>query len=457
MAEHDATAVDADDFVRFADEDTSERVPERPNPWKLLVVDDEPEVHKVTELALSDFAFEDRGVRIYSAYSAREARRVLADHPDTAVILLDVVMETDGAGLEFARFVRGELANNLVRIILRTGQPGAAPEHRVIVDYDINDYRNKAELTAQRLFTTMVASLRSHRDLCHISDFNRALVRFVPSELTTLLGKRNIVEVSLGDHVERDMAILFSDLRSFTTISERLGPQEAFRFLNAYLAETGPIIRAHHGYVDKYVGDAILAIFPGGADDALRAALAMQTAVDGLNGRRGSTGEEPIRIGVGVHAGPVVLGVIGEELRLEGTVIADSVNLASRLQGLCKEFGIRVVTTADCLRASGGGDGYATRYLGSLALRGKTERVDAYELFDCDPADVRAGKLATRDGLERGLRCLAAGELEESARALRAVVEVIPDDPVALDYLARATVARRARLLGHEALAPAAG
>lgn len=197
--------------------------------------------------------------------------------------------------------------------------------------------------------------------------------------MTALLGRRDITEVRLGDHVERTMAVLFSDIRAFTTRSERLSPAEVFGFLNDYLAHTGPIIRAHGGYIDKYVGDAILAIFPDGQDDALRAAIAMQQQVDQLNEE--APGADPIRVGIGVHAGPLVLGTIGEEQRMDATVIADAVNIAARLQGLCKEFDARIVTTEDCLANSADSTAYATRYLGSLAVRGKADAVPAYEVL----------------------------------------------------------------------------
>ncbi|HEX6382664.1 MAG TPA: adenylate/guanylate cyclase domain-containing protein, partial [Acidimicrobiia bacterium] len=347
---------------------------------KLLVVDDEAAVHDVTRLALAAFSFEGRPLRLLSAYSAAEAEGLLADHPDTAVILLDVVMETDGAGLDFVHHVRTVERNHLVRIILRTGQPGHAPENRVIVEYDINDYKHKADLTSQRLFTSVIGALRSYRDLRYISDFSQALRRFVPEELTRILGKRSIVDVVLGDHVEGTMGVVFSDLRAFTTLSEQLSPDATFRFLNDYLKEIGPVTRAHGGYIDKYVGDAILAIFPDGPDDALQAALAMQRQVDVFNRAREAAGEPPVTIGVGVHSGPLVLGIIGESERLEGTVIADSVNLACRLEGLCKDFGVRIVTTEECLAAAKDAAAYATRFLGELPVRGKAAPVRAYEL-----------------------------------------------------------------------------
>jgi response regulator RpfG family c-di-GMP phosphodiesterase len=150
--------------VHFADE-TPATQPESQERCKVMIVDDDDFVHKVTELTLGDYRYQGTSVQYLHAYSAAEARALLREHPDTAVILLDVVMETENAGLEFARHVRQEAANSFVRIILRTGQPGQAPERKVITEYDINDYKHKAELSEQRLFTSITAAIRSYRDL----------------------------------------------------------------------------------------------------------------------------------------------------------------------------------------------------------------------------------------------------------------------------------------------------
>lgn len=133
--------------------------------WKVLIVDDDEFVHQVTRLTIGDMCYEGRVVEFLNAFSAREARALLTQHPDIAVILLDVVMETEDAGLEFARYVRQDAGNEFVRIILRTGQPGQAPERKVITEYDINDYKHKAELSEQRLYTAITAAIRSYSDL----------------------------------------------------------------------------------------------------------------------------------------------------------------------------------------------------------------------------------------------------------------------------------------------------
>ena len=131
-------------------------------PWKLLIVDDDDDVHSMTRLALRTVHYRNRPLQLISAYSAAEGFEALQQHPDTAIVLLDVVMETDDAGLVLANRIRNELKNGLVRIVLRTGQPGQAPEEQVIIDYDINDYKTKTDLTSRKLFVLIVAALRTY-------------------------------------------------------------------------------------------------------------------------------------------------------------------------------------------------------------------------------------------------------------------------------------------------------
>ncbi len=157
---------DNDNDLIFVEEPSEEALAKSGRiPWKVMIVDDVEAIHEMTMRVLDDFTFENQGIEFFNAYSGDDAKRLIEENPDMAVILLDVVMETDTAGLEVARHIREDLQNRFVRIILRTGQPGIAPEKNVIIDYDINDYKAKTELTVQKLFTTMVSSLRSYRDL----------------------------------------------------------------------------------------------------------------------------------------------------------------------------------------------------------------------------------------------------------------------------------------------------
>src|SRR4029434_10792205 len=165
----------ADDDIVQLIEDPGEKPAEQGPRWKIAAIDDEPAVHDGTRFALSDYRLNGQGLEILSAYSAAEGRELLRRHPDIAVVLLDVIMETDSAGLDLVGFIRSELKNETVRIILRTGQPGQAPERRVIVDYDINDYKAKTELAADRLFTAMTAALRSYQQIQRMVETRRGL------------------------------------------------------------------------------------------------------------------------------------------------------------------------------------------------------------------------------------------------------------------------------------------
>jgi signal transduction histidine kinase/DNA-binding NarL/FixJ family response regulator len=163
------------DLLTLIEDDEQIAAPHYGAPWKVAVIDDDPAVHDGTRYALYDYVLNGQKLEILSAYSAEEGRELLRNHNDIAVILLDVVMETDSAGLQLVGFIRNELKNETVRVILRTGQPGQAPERRVIVDYDINDYKAKTELTADRLFTAMTAALRSYQQIQRMVETRRGL------------------------------------------------------------------------------------------------------------------------------------------------------------------------------------------------------------------------------------------------------------------------------------------
>ena len=167
--------------------------------WTVLIVDDDAEIHQITKLALRDFNFQQHKLNFISAYSGAEARELLASNPDIALILLDVVMETDDAGLALVRYIRDNLHNNLVRIILRTGQPGQAPEQRVVQDYDINDYRAKTELTVQRLNTTVVSALRAYVAIEQLALLNTSLEQQVQSRTAELEASNQQLQQTLAE------------------------------------------------------------------------------------------------------------------------------------------------------------------------------------------------------------------------------------------------------------------
>ena len=255
-----------------------------------------------------------------------------------------------------------------------------------------------------------------------ISTLNVAYSRFVPRAFLDLLGKDDVRDVRLGDGIERHMTVLFSDVRSFTSISEALSPNETFGFINGLLSRTGPVVREHGGIVDKYVGDAIMALFPRAADDGVRAAVALQGAVRAHNVERAANHLPPIAVGVGVHCGSLMLGTIGEHERMDGTVIADAVNVASRVEGLTKYFGARVIVTDDIRAALTDPDAYAMRYLGRVAVMGKRQGVGLYEVLDGDPPDRLAAKRATAEPFAAAVSAFVAGAFAEAAERFNDVL-----------------------------------
>ncbi len=185
-----------DDVLVFAEEGESDT--ERPKRnWKVAVIDDDQAVHDGTRFALFDYELNGQGIEILSAHSAAEGRDLVLAHPDLAVILLDVVMESETAGLDLVEFIRGTAGNDLVRIILRTGQPGQAPERRVIVDHDINDYKAKTELTADKLFTALTAAIRSHQQLLRMEETRRGL-EIIIDAATALFDTRSMRRFAEG-------------------------------------------------------------------------------------------------------------------------------------------------------------------------------------------------------------------------------------------------------------------
>lgn len=202
-------SAEADDRLKLVDEPAAPVEPIGGRTWKLLIVDDEEEVHSVTHLALDGFECRGRKLELLSAHSGAEACRIAREVPDIAVILLDVVMETERAGLDVVKYIREELNNHFVRIILRTGQPGQAPEHRVITDYDINDYKHKTELTRQKLFTTVYTSISSYRDLIAL-DRNRRGLEEVIEASARIFELRSMAQFADGV-LDQLIALLYLD------------------------------------------------------------------------------------------------------------------------------------------------------------------------------------------------------------------------------------------------------
>ncbi len=221
---------------------------------------------------------------------------------------------------------------------------------------------------------------RSEEMAAHLWQLNQSMERFVPREFLRFLKKENVMEIELGDHASHRMTVLFADIRDFTSLSEKLTPEENFRFINSFLNRMGPIIRDHHGFVDKYMGDGIMALFPERAEDAVEAAIHLREELLRYNHDRSKMNYQPINFGVGLHTGDLMLGTVGENRRMDGTVISDAVNLASRIEALTKKLGIGIAiseATHACLQNA---DDYQIRYAGKERVKGKSKEVSIFEV-----------------------------------------------------------------------------
>src|SRR5947209_18421324 len=219
---------DDSDLIRVIDD--SGAAAEQPSAaWKVAVIDDDPAVHEGTRFALYDYNLNGQGIEIISAYSAEEGRELMRSTPSIAVILLDVVMETDDAGLALVDYIRTQLKNETVRIILRTGQPGQAPERRVIVDYDINDYQDKTEMTADKLFTALTAALRSHQQLERMMETRRGL-EIIIDAASTLFDFKSMQRLAEGVLTQIG-SLLKVDCAGILVLREALNAHETFSVL----------------------------------------------------------------------------------------------------------------------------------------------------------------------------------------------------------------------------------
>jgi len=294
-----------------------------------------------------------------------------------------------------------------------------------------------------RVFTNMVKTVKTReKELTNANSKLESLLesygRFVPSEYLRFLRKKSITDVQLGDHVSKVMAVMFSDIRSFTTLSEKMTPQESFTFVNSYLQKVSPQIRNNHGLIVKFLGDGIMAVFPEGADDAIAAGIATFRAVESYNEERQKAGNEPIKIGIGIHVGHIMLGMVGEEHRMQEDALSDNVNLTARLEGLTKFYGVSLLISQSVFDHLSNSDNYKFRFLDRAIVKGRKEPISLYEVVDAESEELRDLKLITKADFEQGLQYFAQKDgLPSAKNCFEKVLSVNPFDKTALLYMER--------------------
>lgn len=284
------------------------------------------------------------------------------------------------------------------------------------------------------LIFLVVEALRASIDM--MSQTNAAYSRFVPHEFLQYLHKKNIIDVQLNDNVETEMTVMFSDIRSFTDLSEVMTPEQNFRFVNEYLKVMGPIVRRNHGFIDKYIGDAIMALFDS-TDDALNASVEMLQALGEYNAEHFKAHNKPLSIGLGLHRGKVRLGTIGESGRMDGTVISDAVNLASRIEGLTKFYGVQCLISESVYHGLSEPDKYLIRFIDKVKVKGKTVPVDIYEMYSVNAPEIQARKQHTQKTFEEATRLYAVRDFDRAKEKFQEVLEALPEDLASKSYILR--------------------
>ncbi len=288
-----------------------------------------------------------------------------------------------------------------------------------------------------------------------LAQVQSAYARFVPPQLLELLGKESILDVDWGNQAEKKMTILFSDIRGFASMSERMSPQQCFDFINAYLSFMEPMVLAHGGFIDKYIGDSVMALFPARGDDALRGALGMLAELEQFNTQRSILQGElafdnperrnagDVHIGIGMNSGLLMLGVIGGSNRMEVTVISDAVNLASRVETLTKTYQTPILISQHTLNSIRYPAEFSIRFLDRVRVRGKHLAQSIYEVFDADPVPLKAAKTASRDIFEDALAHYHFRRMDEALALFSDCLEHSPGDTPASVYWQRCRQANR--------------
>ena len=271
---------------------------------------------------------------------------------------------------------------------------------------------------------------------------NQTFRKFVPKQFVDHFAKHGSDTLELGRADEDELAILFSDIRGFTSLSEQMSPQELMNFLNSYFIRMNEPIHNHSGFIDKFIGDAVMALFdrPTGsntdkAQDAIRAALDLRYAMNLYNQHRANCNYPPINIGIGIHFGPVIIGTVGSDDRMDTTVIGDSVNIAYRLEALAPKYNADIVISAQTLEQANVDGLFEYRLLDWVRVKGRKTPIEVYEIIDHQDASLKQLKFANAELIKEGLNCRKAKQWQQAISCFQQALTINPDDTLAVHHL----------------------
>lgn len=404
----------------------------------VLIVDDTPTNLEVLQEVLVNAHYE-----VLVAIDGESAiEQIQYAKPD--IILLDVMMPGID-GFETCRRLKENPETSWIPVIFMTALTETPDKVKGFesggVDYITKPFQHQevlARVKTQIMLSTLQRNLevQVRQRTLELQNLNAIYRKFVPQEFLEFLEKDEFTDITLGDHMEMEMTVFFSDLHGWTTLSEKWNPGENFQFVVDYFSLVGPLIRQSGGFIDQYYGDGIMALFPRRADDALRAALAIEGKVREdieIDGRP----FPKVQVGVGLHTGDLMLGIIGEEERMQGAVVSDNVNLASRMEGLTRIYNASVVISEQTLQKLEDPQAFDMRFLDAVKVKGRQGRVNVYEVFEGDAPEIRDMKSRTRERFENGIRLYHEKKFAEAGVEFNTVIEENPGDKAARIYLER--------------------
>jgi adenylate cyclase len=293
--------------------------------------------------------------------------------------------------------------------------------------------------------TAIESAMLYEKNLREVREREEAILRihevtkkFVPSEFIRSLGKESLTDVMLGDLVEKNVTVLFTDIRDFTNLSEKMTPEENFRFVSSFNARLGPVIRSNRGFINQYLGDSIMALFPEDPEDALKAAIAMQQAVYELNLQRHAEGLPIIKAGIGMHTGPLIMGITGDEHRLDAATISDTVNTAARIESLTKHYASPLLLSGETLHQISLSKNYRFRHLGKVLLKGKNNLLTIVECMNGSPAEKMDKKISTISLFNEAMHCYQEQRFENAIQLFQDVLATDPDDNTTTAFMEKA-------------------
>lgn len=281
-------------------------------------------------------------------------------------------------------------------------------------------------------FNRMARHIRQY--IADITRFSEASHRFVPQQFFKSLGKKGILDIQLGDQVQRNMTVMVANLREFSQLSQQLTPAENFNFMNSFLSRFGPLVRREEGIISKYMGAGFMALYPGYAEQSLRTAVAIRGELIAYNEGRRRAGYIPVDVGIAIHHGPLMMGIVGEEQRWEGNVISEDVNVTSVLEKLSKELGANILVTREFFDQMREPERFRHRTLGRITPEGQEQALELIDVYEGDPDLLRQAKDRTKALFERGLLLCQEGRFYDARETFVEVIKLNRLDKAAKLY-----------------------